>query len=343
MTDRPRFYLTTAIAYPNNRPGLHTLYEVIGADVIARWHRMHGDDTRFLTGTDEHSVNIHERAQELGKDTRAFVDEHGRPVPDRRGRPGHRARPVHPDHRPRPSTRVPGDGPPRVRQRRRLPGQLRGLVLPQRGLPEHSATWSRTRPASTAPTTRASQLQWLTERNWFFRLSAYQEPLLRYYEEHPDWVQPEYRRTRCWASSARASRTSPSAARPSTGASRSPSARTASRRGAAGRLAGSRRGRHLRLVRRAHQLHHGRRLPRRPGVVRHWWPADLHVIGKDINRFHTIIWPAMLMSAGLAAAAPGVGPRLAAGPGRADEQEPGQLPGPAWTWWRRSGGTARAT
>src|SRR6266508_3787040 len=75
MPDRPRYYLTTAIAYPNNRPGLHTLYEVIGADVIARWHRMTGDDTRFLTGTDEHSVNIDERARQLGQDTRAFVDE----------------------------------------------------------------------------------------------------------------------------------------------------------------------------------------------------------------------------------------------------------------------------
>ena len=62
MSDRQRFYLTTAIAYANNRPGLHTLYEVIGADVVARWHRMLGDDTRFLTGTDEHSVNIAQSA-----------------------------------------------------------------------------------------------------------------------------------------------------------------------------------------------------------------------------------------------------------------------------------------
>ena len=61
-------------------------------------------------------------------------------------------------------------------------------------------------------------------------------------------------------------------------------------------------GRHdLRLVRRADQLHHRRRLPRRPGRVRRWWPADLHVIGKDIVRFHTIFWPAMLWSAGLEA------------------------------------------
>src|SRR5215470_1410945 len=68
---RSKFYITTAIAYPNNRPGLHTLYEVIGADAIARWHRMRGVDTRFLTGTDEHSINI----------AQAAVDE-GRPVPD---------------------------------------------------------------------------------------------------------------------------------------------------------------------------------------------------------------------------------------------------------------------
>ena len=52
MTERRSFYLTTAIAYANNKPGLHTLYEVVGADVIARWHRMIGDETRFLTGTD---------------------------------------------------------------------------------------------------------------------------------------------------------------------------------------------------------------------------------------------------------------------------------------------------
>ena len=75
MTERRRFFLTTAIAYANNRPGLHTLYEVVGADVIARWHRMAGDDTRFLTGTDEYSVNIAATAAERGQTPKAFVDE----------------------------------------------------------------------------------------------------------------------------------------------------------------------------------------------------------------------------------------------------------------------------
>ena len=69
-----RYYLTTAIAYANNKPGLHTLYEVIGADAIARWRRMRGDEVRFLTGTDEYSVNIAARAAEEGMSPKAFVD-----------------------------------------------------------------------------------------------------------------------------------------------------------------------------------------------------------------------------------------------------------------------------
>src|SRR4051812_21782178 len=72
---RSRYYLTTAIAYANNRPGLHTLFEVIGADAIARWHRMVGDETCFLTGTDEHSVNIAQQAASEGRSPREFVDE----------------------------------------------------------------------------------------------------------------------------------------------------------------------------------------------------------------------------------------------------------------------------
>src|SRR5919198_3781139 len=75
LPDRKRFYITTAIAYANNRPGLHTLFEVVGADVTARWHRMKGDETRFLTGTDEYSVNIAMTAEGQGKTPKQFVDE----------------------------------------------------------------------------------------------------------------------------------------------------------------------------------------------------------------------------------------------------------------------------
>ncbi len=134
MPDRSRYYLTTAIAYPNNKPGLHTLYEVIGADVIARWHRMKGDDTRFLTGTDEHSVNIAESAAAQGRDTREFVDEMVGLFTSAEDAAADRAGPVHPDDRPGSPARVAGDGPTGPRERRRLPRQVRGLVLPERGL-----------------------------------------------------------------------------------------------------------------------------------------------------------------------------------------------------------------
>ena len=134
MSDRRRYYLTTAIAYANNAPGLHTVYEVIGADVIARWHRMLGDDTRFLTGTDEHSVNIAQSAEARGPHAARVRRREGRAVPGGRGRAADQPRPVHPHDRPRPLPLGPGDGPPGVRQRRHLPRHLRGLVLPQRGV-----------------------------------------------------------------------------------------------------------------------------------------------------------------------------------------------------------------
>src|SRR4051812_50082252 len=79
MPDRSRFYLTTAIAYANNAPGLHTVHAVIVTDVIARWHRMAGDETRFLTGTDEHSVNIAQSAEAEGRAPPEFAPEKAGP------------------------------------------------------------------------------------------------------------------------------------------------------------------------------------------------------------------------------------------------------------------------
>ena len=227
MPDRPRYYLTTAIAYPNNKPGLHTLYEVIGADVIARWHRMKGDDTRFLTGTDEHSVNIAERAAELGKDTRAFVDEMVELFTDAEDALLDRARPVHPDDRPRPPARLPGDGPPGVRQRRRLPRQVRGLVLPERGLQ------GALRPARDAPTGCAARTTRTSSSSGSPSATGSSAcrptgPAARALRGEPRLGRARVpARTRCSRSCARASRTSRSAARPSTGASRSRSPRTA--------------------------------------------------------------------------------------------------------------------
>ena len=74
MTDRDAFYLTTAIFYPSERPALHSMFEAIGADMIARYQRLMGRETRFLTGLDEHSANVERDARERGIDPRALID-----------------------------------------------------------------------------------------------------------------------------------------------------------------------------------------------------------------------------------------------------------------------------
>jgi methionyl-tRNA synthetase len=298
MSERPRFYLTTAIAYPNNRPGLHTLYEVIGADVIARWHRMRGDETRFLTGTDEHSVNIDERAKELGKGTREFVDEMVglfRTAEDALGiAPDRFIRTTDPDHH-RASQemvrRAYANGDVYL-------GTYEGWYCPNEGF-RNLSDLIEDATGVHCPNHPGVELQWLTERNWFFRLSAYQEPLLRYYAEHPDWVQPEYRRNemlgfiRQGLEDISISRETfhwgiPFPIREDGTSSQLPDG---SWDPAAGVI-------YVWFDALINYIT-GAGFPDDPESFAKWWPADLHVIGKDINRFHTIIWPAMLMSAGL--------------------------------------------
>src|SRR5213595_3443471 len=75
MTDRKRFFLTTAIDYPNSRPHIGTAFEKIGADVQARYRRMEGYDVHFLMGNDENTVKVARRAAELGRDPQAYCDE----------------------------------------------------------------------------------------------------------------------------------------------------------------------------------------------------------------------------------------------------------------------------
>src|SRR2546425_13021331 len=75
MAEPDRFYLTTAIDYPNSRPHIGTAFEKIGADVQARYRRMQGYDVHFLMGNDENTVKVSRRAAELGKDPKAYCDD----------------------------------------------------------------------------------------------------------------------------------------------------------------------------------------------------------------------------------------------------------------------------
>jgi methionyl-tRNA synthetase len=295
-----RFYLTTAIAYANNKPGLHTLYEVIGADVIARWHRMLGDETRFLTGTDEHSVNIEMQAAAENRDPREFVDEKVELFKAAEDAllisPDRFIRTTDTDH---------------VRSAQEMVrkayangdiyiGTYEGWYCPNEGF-RNATDVQETARGTICPNHPDVPLQWLTEQNWFFRLSAYQKRLERHFEEHPEFVQPDYRRNemlgfiRQGLEDFSISRAGAGWGIPFPIAE---NGETAQREDGswdpeAGRI----------YVWYDALINYitGAGFPDDMASFEAWWPADLHVIGKDIARFHTIFWPAMLWSAGLEA------------------------------------------
>jgi methionyl-tRNA synthetase len=302
MPDRSRYYLTTAIAYANNKPGLHTLYEVIGADVIARWHRMKGDETRFLTGTDEHSINIAQSAVDEGRPAKEFVDEKVGFFKEAEAAlaisPDRFIRTTDPDH---------------VRSAQEMVrrayangdiylGTYEGWYCPNEGFRAASDVVETARGV-ICPNHPDVPLQWLTERNWFFRLSAYQERLEQFFADHPDFVQPQYRRNEMLGFirggledfSISRERTPGDWGIPFPIAENGETAQRED--GSWDPEAGVIYVWYDALI----NYITGAGFPDDMGEFSMWWPADLHVIGKDIARFHTIFWPAMLWSAGLEA------------------------------------------
>jgi methionyl-tRNA synthetase len=302
MRDRPRYYLTTAIAYANNRPGVHTLYEVIGADVIARWHRMNGDDTRFLTGTDEHSINIAQSALDERRSARAFVDEkvgYFKVAEDALAiSPDRFIRTTDPDH-----VRAAQEMVRRAHANGDIYlGTYEGWYCPNEGF-RNATDVQETARGTICPNHPEVPLQWLTEKNWFFRLSAYQERLERHYEEHPDFVQPDYRRNEMLGF-IRGGLEDFSISRERTPGGwgipfpiASDGSTSLREDGTWDPEAGVIYVWYDALI----NYITGAGFPNDMEAFAHWWPADLHVIGKDIARFHTIFWPAMLWSAGLEA------------------------------------------
>ena len=300
MSPDDRYYITTAIAYANNRPGLHTLYEVVGADVLARWHRMKGDRTRFLTGIDEHSVNIAQRAAELGTTPKAFVDENVALFKTAEDAllisPDRFIRTTDPDH-----VRAAQEMVRRAYANGDIyVGDYEGWYCPAEGFKAPSDV-VETAQGFRCPNHPTVDLQWLSEHNWFLRLSAYQERLERYFEEHPDFVQPDFRRNEMLGfirggledfsiSRSGASWGIPFPIMPDGSSAQLPD-------GTWNPEAGTIYVWYDALI----NYVTGAGFPDDLAEFGRWWPADLHVIGKDIARFHTIYWPAMLWSAGLEA------------------------------------------
>ena len=190
MADKPKFYLTTAISYPNGAPHIGHAYEIIASDAVARFKRIDGYDVFFLTGTDEHGLKIQQTADRKGITAEGARRRDGGAVPG------------HGEGWARPTT---ASSAPPMRDTPRLDaGDLasdagRGATSICRNIP--AGTRCATRPITTrAELTRqpdgswrapsGTPVEWIEEESYFFRLSAYQDRLLEHYEEQPGFRQP---------------------------------------------------------------------------------------------------------------------------------------------------------
>lgn len=281
------FYVTTPIYYVNARPHLGTLYTTVLADVAARWSRIQGRETFFLTGTDEHGQKVGEAAAQAGLDPKTFVDQLVPAFRDLFIRYDCSfdifMRTTEPFHTKAVQSWLlqlleQGDIYKAVYEGWYCPSQEaflteKDLTFVAEGQP----------PIATAS---GKPAKWVSEECYFFRLSAYQERLLKFYKDHPDFVTPSERIHEVIAfvegglKDLSISRTSISWGIPFPGDSK-----------------------HVTYVW-ADALNNyitaiGYGDPARKAEFEKWWPVDLQLMAKDILRFHTVYWPAFLMASGL--------------------------------------------
>jgi methionyl-tRNA synthetase len=280
------YYITTAISYPNGRPHIGHAYEAIATDAIARYHRQAGRDVRFQTGTDEHGLKMVQTARDRGVETRALADEmssYFKEMDDllnisydrfiRTVEPGHHAASA------------------AIWQAMEAAGDLymdkyegwysvrdEAFYDEKELVADENGEGGKLSPQGTP-------VEWTVEETWFFRLSKYQQPLLDLYESQPDFIRPDARRNEVMRFV-------------EGGLSNLSVSRTSFDWGV--KVPGS--PGHVMYVWVDALTNYltGAGYPDDAADMARYWPADLHVIGKDIVRFHAVYWPAFLMSAKLA-------------------------------------------
>jgi methionyl-tRNA synthetase len=189
LTKVSRFYLTTPIYYVNSTPHIGHAYTTIAADIVVRHRKQRGDDTFFLTGTDEHASKVYRVAEERGLDPKVFVDqiveENWRPLPGLVGtEPDFFIRTTDEEH-----VRFAQDFVERIRENGYIyEGTYSGLycVGHETFISEDELVDGKCPEHGTVP-------EHVEEQNWFFRLSAFQQRLLDLYDEQPEFVLPRFR------------------------------------------------------------------------------------------------------------------------------------------------------
>jgi methionyl-tRNA synthetase len=281
VTDRPRWFQTTAIDYPNSLPHIGTAFEKLGADVQARYRRMEGYEVFFLMGNDENTVKVSRRAAELGQDTQVYCDDMARQF-----RHVWDVLDISYD------TFVQTSSDRHKQCCRKFIQKVydNGYIYKDRyegwyceGCEEFKSDKVHGENAGNCPVHKRLLIR-RSEPCYLFRLSSFQDRLLRYYRENPDFVQPESRRNEMIS------------------------------------LIETEGLRDINISRTGEDW--GIRIPFDPEFTvyvwfdalltyitgigygddeasfQRYWPCDTHFIGKDITRFHCALWPAMLWAAG---------------------------------------------
>ncbi|HXG99836.1 MAG TPA: methionine--tRNA ligase [Sphingomicrobium sp.] len=278
------YYISTAISYPNGEPHIGHAYEAIAADVAARFRRAEGRDVFFLTGTDEHGLKMSQAARALGVEPRELATQmsskfktmcDGLDVSYDRF-----IRTTDADHY-RASAAV--------WERMAAKGDLYldryegWYSVRDEAFYDEEEVVEGEGGAKLSP--QGTPVEWTAEESWFFRLSKYQQPLLDLYAAHPDFIRPESRRNEVMRfvegglKDLSVSRTSFDWGIPVPG---SPD--------------------HVMYVWLDALTNYltGVGFPDGGEAFERYWPADCHLIGKDVVRFHAVYWPAFLLSAGIA-------------------------------------------
>jgi len=275
------FYVTTPIYYVNDVPHIGHAYTTIAADVIARFNRLQGNNVFFLTGTDEHGQKIERTAESNGEKPIELADrvvERFQNLSD--------ALNITNDDFIRTTEKRHKSAVEEIFRRIEESGDI--YLSEYEGWydvrNEAFITETQYEEIMGLPEEKRPTIEKVKEESYFFRLSKYQDPLLEYYKEHPEFVQPNYRLnevTRFVEGGLKdlsVSRTTFTWGIPVPGNSK-----------------------HVIYVWFDALTNYltGVGFPSDERMFNENWPADVHLVGKDILRFHAVYWPAFLMSAGL--------------------------------------------
>ena len=291
MTEpKPKFYLTTPIYYANSRPHVGSAYTTIVCDVIARYKRMCGYEVAYLTGTDEHGVNIERAAEKAGITPQELVDKNQQIFRDLWKLLGIQytdfVRTTSKEHARAVQTLV-----ERTLDRDRDKPEAEQSIYKAKYegrycIYDNLYVSDTPEPANCQICGRPAEL--ISEENYFFRLSAYQQKLLALYKERPDWVQPDFRFNEV-KSFVEAGLKDVSI----------------SRKTIKWGIPWPGDPEHVfyvwydALTSYMSGIGYASDDPQRAARFDIFWPANLHMIGKEIIRFHAVYWPAFLMAAGL--------------------------------------------